>query len=103
VASRHRRLRHDAKDGDFYGGYGWLAETPVDRYLTAGIVDVAHIVATHALAEEQPDLAMWVAERAIAAAPSEDKPRLDLVRAMKMLGRDQEAQTYQRDLQPDRR
>jgi len=32
------------------GGYGWLAGTPLDQYLTAGVVDVAHIVATHELA-----------------------------------------------------
>ncbi|RNL62682.1 LysM peptidoglycan-binding domain-containing protein [Nocardioides marmoriginsengisoli] len=76
------------------GGYGWLAENPVDHYLTAAIVDVAHIIATHALAENDPELAAWAAERAIAAAPCEDKPRLDLARAQTTLGRPDEAKEY---------
>lgn len=76
------------------GGYGWLAENPVDHYLTAAIVDVAHIVATHALAEGEPALAAWAAERAISAAPCEDKPRLDLARAQTALGRAGEAKEY---------
>ena len=67
-------------------GYGWLADAPLDHYLTAAIVDVAHVVATHALAEGQPALALWAAERAISAAPSEDKPRLDLARAKQAMG-----------------
>ncbi len=68
------------------GGYGWLAESPLDHYLTAGIVDVAHIVATHALTTGDARLAMWAAQRAIRAAPSEDKPRLDLAAAMSAIG-----------------
>ena len=76
------------------GGYGWLAENPVDHYLTAAIVDVAHIVATHALTEGEPGLAAWAAERAITAAPSEDKPRLDLARAQSVLGHVDEAEAY---------
>lgn len=75
-------------------GYGWLADTPLDQYLTAGVVDVAHIVATHALAEGDADLALWASERAIAAAPFEDKPRLDLARALTALGRTDEAEEY---------
>ncbi|QVT79193.1 hypothetical protein ENKNEFLB_01574 [Nocardioides aquaticus] len=75
-------------------GYGWLVDTPFDHYLTAAIVDVAHIVATFGLTEGQPKLALWAAERAIAAAPSEDKPRLDLTRAMKAMGQDAEAENY---------
>lgn len=77
-------------------GYGWLVDTPVDHYLTAGIVDVAHVVATYALAEGRPSIALWAAERAIAAAPSEDKPRLDLARARQAMGEDAEAERYLR-------
>ncbi|MEO5664549.1 MAG: LysM peptidoglycan-binding domain-containing protein, partial [Nocardioides sp.] len=77
-------------------GYGWLIDTPHDHYLTAAIVDIAHVVATHALAEDQANLALWAAEKAILAAPSEDKPRLDLAKAMKALGRDDEAEDYLR-------
>lgn len=76
------------------GGYAWLAETPLDQYLTAGVVDVAHIVSTHALTEGEEELALWASERAIVAAPSEDKPRLDLVRALSAMGRTEEADEY---------
>jgi nucleoid-associated protein YgaU len=79
------------------GGYGWLAETPHDHYLTAAIVDVAHIVATHALAVGEHQLAMWVAERAILAAPSDDKPRLDLAKAESAMGHTNEADRYVKD------
>ena len=79
------------------GGYGWLAETPHDHHLTAGIVDVAHVVATHALANGDPQLAAWAAEVGILAAPSEDKPRLDLARATSQLGGDESARRYVRD------
>ncbi|WP_162252163.1 MULTISPECIES: LysM peptidoglycan-binding domain-containing protein [unclassified Nocardioides] len=77
-------------------GYGWLSDTPFDHYLTAAVVDVAHIVATHALTEGQPKIALWASEKAIAAAPSEDRPRLDLARAMQMMGDDAEAERYLR-------
>lgn len=75
-------------------GYGWLVDVPHDHYLTAAIVDVAHIVATHALATGDANLALWAAEKAILAAPSEDKPRLDLAQAIKMMGRADEAEDY---------
>lgn len=76
------------------GGYGWLAENPVDDFLRAAIVDVAHIVATHALAEGRPDVAIWAAEKAITTAPAEDKSRLDLARATAALGSPEEAERY---------
>ncbi len=76
------------------GGYGWLAETPLDQYLTAGIVDVAHIVATPAFASHDAELARWASEKAIVAAPSEDKPRLDLARALTALGRTDDTDRY---------
>lgn len=75
-------------------GYGWLADNPVHHYATAAIVDVAHVFATHSLVEGRPRDALWAAEQAIAAAPSEDKPRLDLARAMKALGQEDEAEAY---------
>jgi nucleoid-associated protein YgaU len=86
-------------DGEPYtqlrtGGYGWLADNPHDQYLTAGIVDVSHIVATHALAAGDGSLAVWASERAITAAPSEDKPRLDLAQALKLLGKPDDAAEY---------
>lgn len=77
-------------------GYGWLADTPFDHYATAAIVDVAHVYATHSLAEGRPRDALWVAEKAIAAAPSEDKPRLDLARARQAMGEVDAAEDYLR-------
>lgn len=77
-------------------GYGWLADTPFDHYATAAIVDVAHVYATHSLAAGRPRDALWAAEKAIAAAPSEDKPRLDLVRARQSMGEVDAAQDYLR-------
>jgi nucleoid-associated protein YgaU len=76
------------------GGYGWLAETPMDHYLAAGIVDAAHLVATHALASGEPERAMWAAQQAIMAAPSEDKPRLDLAKAEAAIGNDDAADQF---------
>ncbi|WP_310961351.1 LysM peptidoglycan-binding domain-containing protein [Nocardioides terrisoli] len=76
------------------GGYGWLAQTPVDQYLTAGIVDVAHIVATHGLESRDIELAAWASQIAIAAAPYEDKPRLDLAATLRAGGHSVEAEIY---------
>lgn len=75
-------------------GYGWLAETPVDHQLTAAIVDVAHIVATDALAGGDVETARWAAERAILAAPAEEKAKLDLAAVMKALGQDDQADAF---------
>ncbi len=72
-------------------GYGWLAETPLDHYLTAAVVDVAHIVATDTLAARNTARARWVSQTAISAAPAEDKPRLDLAAAMAAEGNTDDA------------
>lgn len=77
-------------------GYGWLVDTPDDHYLVAAIVDVAHVYATHSLTESRPNQALWAAEKAITAAPYEDKPRLDLARARQAMGDDAEAHRYLR-------
>jgi LysM repeat protein len=75
-------------------GYGWLASDSTDHHLTAGIVDVAHIVATAALASGDAERAAWAASQAILVAPFEDKPRLDYVAALEAMGHRAEAQTY---------
>jgi LysM repeat protein len=77
-------------------GYGWLVDIPDDHYLAAAIVDVAHVYATHSLTENRPSQALWAAEKAIAATPYEDKPRLDLARAKQAMGDDADAQRYLR-------
>jgi hypothetical protein len=40
---------------------------------------------------------MWAAERAILAAPSDDKPRLDLAKAESAMGHIDEADRYVKD------
>jgi hypothetical protein len=75
-------------------GYGWLASDAVDHHLTAGIVDVAHIVATSALAAGDGKRAAWAANTAIQVAPFEDKPRLDYAAALEAMGHNAEAQEY---------
>jgi hypothetical protein len=47
--------------------------------MTCAIVDVAHIVTTHALATNQLDLARFSAETAYRAAPYDETSRLDLI------------------------
>lgn len=78
-------------------GYGWLADTPVDHQLTAAIVDVAHIVSTHGLATGDYEAARWAAEKAILAAPAEEKPRLDLAAVMAAGGDNSRAAQYLAD------
>jgi nucleoid-associated protein YgaU len=68
------------------GGYTWLADNPLDHYYTAAIVDVAHLLTTHYLAQAQADEAQAAAETALRAAPHEETPRLDLAAALHALG-----------------
>lgn len=59
-------------------GWGWLLEGDrLDHIMTAAIVDVGHIVTTHALAEGDLDLADFASQVAIAAAPYDDIATLD--------------------------
>ena len=62
------------------GGWHWLLDgDPIDHISTCAIVDVAHIVTTHALAEGDLDLARFAAETGFQAAPADETSRLDLV------------------------
>jgi LysM repeat protein len=79
------------------GGYGWLAETPLDHYLSAGVADVAHIVHLHHLQAGELPAARAAAETALLAAPYDEMPRLDLVAVMKAEGHDEEADRYLRE------
>jgi hypothetical protein len=79
------------------GGYGWLADTPLHHYLTAGIVDVAHTVHLHHLHAGNLEQARAAAETALRAAPYEDTPRLDLVAVMRAAGHGEEADRYLRE------
>jgi len=60
------------------GGGAWLiGGDRLDHHLTLAIVDVAHIVNTHALAAGDTDSARAAADIARLAAPYEETPRLD--------------------------
>jgi hypothetical protein len=62
------------------GGWSWLREgDPFDHIAACAIVDVAHIVATRALAEHDLELARFAAETAYKAAPHDEIARLDLI------------------------
>jgi len=76
------------------GGYGWLADTPLDHEYAGMIVDLAHTLATHHLGAQQPVLAARAAHVALCAGSSEDVPLLDLVAACDAQDNRAEADTY---------
>jgi len=80
------------------GGWTWLIEgTRLDEHLTVAVVDVAHLVVTHDLAQGDLPAARLAAETAILAAPHEEIPRLDLAAVADAEGRHAEAQRILRD------
>ncbi len=61
-------------------GWSWLLDGDrIDHIITCSIVDVAHIVTTHALTTEDFELARFSAETAYRAAPDDETSRLDLI------------------------
>ncbi|TFV52076.1 LysM peptidoglycan-binding domain-containing protein [Blastococcus sp. TF02A_35] len=78
------------------GGYSWLVDDNVrlDLEYAAMVVDVAHTVATHYLADGQPQLAAAAAEVALKASSYEDVPLLDLVAACDAQDKRAEADAY---------
>ena len=61
-------------------GWGWLLEGDrLDHIMTAAIVDVGHIVTTHALAVGDLDLADFASNVALAASPYDEIATLDRV------------------------
>ena len=68
-------------------GWGWLLEGDrLDHILTAAIVDVGHIVTTHALAVGDLDLADFASNVALAASPYDEIANLDRVAADRAMG-----------------
>jgi hypothetical protein len=59
--------------------------------MTSAIVDVGHILTTHALAAGNRDLALWAAQVAYTAAPYDEVAQLDMIQAEKAAGDDGEA------------
>jgi hypothetical protein len=80
------------------GGWTWLYEGDrLDHHLVCAIVDVAHLVTTHALAEGDLKTAREATKIATAAAPYEEIPRLDLAAIAAAAGHRQEAARILRD------
>ncbi|KAB7740346.1 LysM peptidoglycan-binding domain-containing protein [Nostocoides sp. F2B08] len=80
------------------GGWAWLiGGDRHDEHLRVAIVDVAHIVTTHALAEGDLATARRAAQTARLAAPDEEIPRLDLAAVAAAAGQDTEARRIIRD------
>ena len=80
------------------GGWTWLYEGDrLDHHLVCGIVDVAHLVTTHALAEGDLNTARTATQIATSAAPYEEIPRLDLAAIAAAAGHRQEAARIVRD------
>jgi hypothetical protein len=75
-------------------GYTWLAEMPLDRECTAMIVDVAHLVATYHLANQQPERAAAAARVSLLTASGDDVALLDLVAASDAQGNHREARMW---------
>jgi len=80
------------------GGWAWLIEGDrLDEHLTVAIVDVAHVVTTHALASGDLPGARMAAETAALAAPHEEIPCLDLAAVAAAEGKHAEARRIIRD------
>lgn len=80
------------------GGWTWLIDGDrLDEHAVVAIVDVAHLVATHALATGDLKAARVAAETAALAAPYEEIPRLDLAAVATAEGRGSEARRIVRE------
>jgi nucleoid-associated protein YgaU len=79
-------------------GYEWLVEgARLDHHLVCAVVDVAHVVSTHALAAGDITAARAAAQLAQLAAPYEEIPRLDLVAVRAAEGHLEESEAYLRE------
>lgn len=68
-------------------GWGWLLEGDrLDHIMTAAIVDVGHIVTTHALATGDLELADFASNVALAASPHDEVANLDRVAVDRAMG-----------------
>jgi LysM repeat protein len=75
-------------------GWSWLLDGDrLDHVMTAAIVDVAHLVTTHALETGDLDLAAFSARTSYIAAPYDEIARLDLIGVDHALGNHDAADT----------
>jgi LysM repeat protein len=79
-------------------GWGWLLEGDrLDHIMTAAIVDVGHIVTSHALAVGDLDLADFSSTVTIAASPFDEIANLDRVAVDRAMGNLKEADARMRN------
>lgn len=76
----------------------WLGRTHDDHHLVAGIIDVAHVLTTHALAAGDLKRARAATEIAQAVAPGDPTPQLDLARIADHEGHPDEAARIAREI-----
>ena len=77
--------------------WSWLYEGDrLDHHLTCAVVDVAHLVITHALRSGDTPTARAAVETALRAAPAEEVARLDLAAVGHADGRREEMQRFLR-------
>lgn len=76
-------------------GWSWLLEGQrLDHVITCSIVDVGHIVKTHALAVDDLDLARAAVETTYTAAPYDETARLDLIQVAAVTGHTELAERH---------
>jgi nucleoid-associated protein YgaU len=69
--------------------WNWLLDGDRwDHIMTSAIVDVGHVVTTHALAAGDNNLALWAAQVAYTAAPYDEVAQLDMIQAERANGQD---------------
>ena len=78
-------------------GWAWLVDLNIDQHMICAIVDVAHLVATHFLKTGDVRKARAAAETALAAAPYETIPKLDLAAVTHAEGHTDEARRIVRE------
>jgi nucleoid-associated protein YgaU len=79
-------------------GWTWLLEGErLDHIMTSAIVDVGHIVTTHALAVGDLDLADLAARTALGAAPYDEVAQIDMVEVHRARGDEASADEQLRD------
>ncbi|WP_244929243.1 LysM peptidoglycan-binding domain-containing protein [Nocardioides sp. W7] len=80
------------------GGWSWLLEGErLDHIMTSAIVDVSHVVTTHALSTGDLDLARFSAQVSLTAAPYDDIAQLDMIAVERASGHHAHADAQLRD------